>query len=116
MPRPHLAALKHRTRTGDAVRSKSEVVVADLLHALGISYLYEEPLFSRSDPRDFRLPDFTASFEGDIYYWEHLGMLNVPSHREAWGRKRKWYEANGYADRLARISHTYGTAPASGGC
>ncbi len=100
MQQPHIAALKHRTRKGDAVRSKSEVVVADLLHALGISYLYEEPLRSRLDPKDFRLPDFTASFEGDIYYWEHLGMLNVPSYREAWERKRKWYEANGYADRL----------------
>ena len=98
--RPHLAALKHRTRKGDAVRSKSEVVVADILHALGISYLYEEPLFARSDPRDFRLPDFTASFEGDIYYWEHLGMLSVPSYREAWERKHRWYEDNGYADRL----------------
>ena len=87
IPRPHLAALKHRTRKGDAVRSKSEVVVADILHALGISYSYEQPLFSRSDPKDFRLPDFTASFEGDVYYWEHLGMLNVPSYREAWERK-----------------------------
>ncbi|MCY3808957.1 MAG: AAA family ATPase, partial [Gemmatimonadetes bacterium] len=100
VPRRHLAALKHRTRTGEAVRSKSEVVVANLLHALGISYLYEEPLVSRSDPKDFRLPDFTASYEGDIYYWEHLGMLTVPDYREAWERKRKWYEANGYADRL----------------
>jgi hypothetical protein len=27
-------------------------------------------------------------------------MLNVQSYREAWERKRKWYEANGYADRL----------------
>ena len=32
IPRPHLAALKHRTRKGDAVRSKSEVVVADILY------------------------------------------------------------------------------------
>ena len=98
--RPHLAALIHRTRKGDAVRSKSEVVVADIFDALGISYSYERPLFSRSDPKDFRLPDFTASFEGDVYYWEHLGMLSVPSYREAWERKRTWYENNGYADRL----------------
>lgn len=48
----------------------------------------------------FRLPDFTARFEGDVYYSEHLGMLNVPSYREAWQRKRQWYEENGYADRL----------------
>jgi len=98
--RPHLEALIHRTRKGVAVRSKSEVVVADVLDALGISYEYEQPLYSRKDPKDFRLPDFTASFEGDVYYWEHLGMLNVPSYREAWERKRQWYEDNGYADRL----------------
>ena len=98
--RPHLDALIHRTRKGTAVRSKSEVIVADVLDALEISYSYEQPLFARSDPKDFRLPDFTASFEGDVYYWEHLGMLSVPSYREAWERKRKWYEDNGYADRL----------------
>ena len=98
--RVHLEALIHRTRKGVAVRSKSEVVVADVLDALEISYSYEQPLFSRSNPKDFRLPDFTASFEGDTYYWEHLGMLSVPSYREAWERKRKWYKDNGYADRL----------------
>jgi exodeoxyribonuclease V alpha subunit len=98
--RPHLEALIHRTRKGIAVRSKSEVVVADVLEALDISYEYEKPLYSRKDPRDFRLPDFTASFEGDVYYWEHLGMLTVPSYREAWERKQKWYEENGFADRL----------------
>jgi exodeoxyribonuclease V alpha subunit len=98
--RPHLEALIHRTRKGVAVRSKSEVIVADTLDGLGISYAYEQPLHSRSDLKDFRLPDFTASFEGDVYYWEHLGMLNVPNYREAWDRKRQWYEDNGYADRL----------------
>ena len=98
--RPHLEALIHRTRKGVAVRSKSEVVVADILESLEISYQYEQPLFSRSDPKDFRLPDFTASYEGDKYYWEHLGMLGVPRYREAWERKRRWYEDNGYADQL----------------
>lgn len=97
---PHLEALIHRTRRGVAVRSKSEVVVADILDALGISYLYEELLYSRSNPKDFRLPDFTVGFEGDVYYWEHLGMLNVPTYRDTWERKRQWYEDNGYADRL----------------
>ncbi len=74
--------------------------MADVLEALEISYVYEQPLYSRSNPKDFRLPDFTASFEGDVYYWEHLGMLSVPSYREAWERKSQWYEDNGYADRL----------------
>ena len=98
--RPHPEALIHRTRKGVAVRSKSEVIVADTLDALEISYAYEQPLYSQKNPNDFRLPDFTASFEGDTYYWEHLGMLVVPSYREAWERKRRWYEDNGYADRL----------------
>ena len=98
--RPHLEALIHRTRKGVAVRSKSEVVVADILESLEISYQYEQPLFSRSDPKDFRLPDFTVSYEGDTYYWEHLGMLMVPSYREAWKRKQEWYKNNGFGDRL----------------
>ena len=100
MNRPHLETLIHRTRQGVAVRSKSEVVVADILDALAISYNYEEPLYSRSDQKDFRLPDFTVSFEGDVYYWEHLGMLSNSIYREAWERKLKWYKDNGYNDRL----------------
>jgi hypothetical protein len=100
VPRPHLEALIHRTRKGLAVRSKSEVVVADTLQSLGISYEYEQPLYSVSNPDDFRLPDFTVSFEGDIFYWEHLGMLSVPSYKEAWERKRQWYEENGFSEQL----------------
>jgi hypothetical protein len=33
-------------------------------------------------------------------YWEHLGMLSVPSYKEAWERKRQWYEDNGYLGRV----------------
>jgi len=44
------------------------------------------------DPHDFRLPDFTIGYQGDTFYWEHLGMLNVPSYRLGWERKRRWYE------------------------
>ena len=36
----------------------------------------------------------------DKFYWEHLGMLSVPSYREAWERKRQWYEDNGFLDRV----------------
>ena len=87
-------------RRGVAVRSKSEVIVADILESLEISYQYEQPLYSRTDTKDFRLPDFTVSFEGDVYFWEHLGMLAVPSYREAWARKLEWYESNCFSDRL----------------
>jgi exodeoxyribonuclease V alpha subunit len=85
---------------GILVRSKSEVVVAGALSKLGISYEYEQKLTSEGDPNDFRLPDFTVSYEGDTFYWEHLGMLSVPSYKEAWERKRQWYEDNGFLGRV----------------
>lgn len=96
---PYPEKLIHRTQAGTLVRSKSEVIVADILTSLGMSYKYEQRLSSR-DGTDFRLPDFTVSYEGDTWYWEHLGMLNVPSYAEAWERKQRWYAANGYLDRV----------------
>jgi hypothetical protein len=104
--RYYAAHLIHRTRPctkypqGILVRSKSEVIVADILTSLGVSYEYEQKLVSKDDPNDFKLPDFTVSYEGDTFYWEHLGMLSVPSYQESWERKRQWYEANGYLDRV----------------
>ena len=98
--------LIHRTppssqnSNGILVRSKSEVIVAGALSKLGISYDYEQKLSSKDDPNDFRLPDFTVSYEGDTFYWEHLGMLSVPSYKEAWERKRQWYEDNGFLNRV----------------
>jgi len=98
--------LIHRTPSsaqypnGILVRSKSEVIVAGVLSKLGISYEYEQKLASKDDPNDFRLPDFTVSYEGDTFYWEHLGMPSVPSYQEAWKRKRQWYEDNKFLDQL----------------
>jgi len=92
--------LIHRTSKGVLFRSKSEVIIADILARLGASYEYEKKLVSCNDPHDFHLPDFTLSFEGDTFYWEHLGMLAIPSYREAWERKRQWYEDNGYLERV----------------
>ena len=98
--RPYAEALIHRTSTNIAVRSKSEVIVANTLTALGISYQYEQRLFARDNDKDFRLPDFTVSFDGDTYYWEHLGMLNLPQYKRDWERKKQWYADNGFADLL----------------
>lgn len=97
---PYVHHLIHRTMRNVLVQSKSEVIVADVLTSLGISYEYERPLASPENPSDFRLPDFTVSFEGDTWYWEHLGMLGVPSYRAAWERKKEWYKAHGFWDRV----------------
>ena len=98
--RYYAAHLIHRTSTGILVRSKSELVVAETLTRLGISYDYEKKVEAKDDPTDFRLPDFTVSYEGDTFYWEHLGMLSVPSYKEQWDLKQKWYEDKGYLGRV----------------
>src|SRR5260370_14544379 len=93
--------LIQRTGDGTRVRSKSEVVVYDVLASLGLSIQYEQPLTGHTgDAKDFRLPDFTIHHQGRVWYWEHLGMLNKASYRSDWQSKEHWYGANGYSDRL----------------
>jgi len=95
---PYPEKLIHRTLTGEMVRSKSEVVVGNVLTKLGIDYKYEEPL--EVAPHDFRLPDFTISFKGKTWYWEHLGMLNLESYKKEWERKKTWYEKHKLVDKV----------------
>jgi exodeoxyribonuclease V alpha subunit len=89
--------LIHRTSKNVLVRSKSEVIIANTLTNLGIDYKYEEKLIpNEENPNDYRLPDFTLTMAGDQYYWEHLGLLTIPSYKRDWERKRNWYEQNGF--------------------
>jgi ATP-dependent exoDNAse (exonuclease V) alpha subunit len=89
--------LIHRTSDGTPVRSKSEVIVYDILAGLGLSVKYEEPLHDKlGDRNDFRLPDFTVYYQGQTWYWEHLGMLDKASYKGDWEAKQEWYRENGY--------------------
>ena len=83
--------LIHRTERGDLVRSKSELVIADKLHARGIDYAYEQPLVLPNGRT--RYPDFTIAdhARGVTFYWEHLGMLDDPGYRARWEGKRAEY-------------------------
>lgn len=85
--------LIHRTRRGDSVRSKSEVIIADLLHSKKINYTYELPL--RGTDGLMRYPDFTFEDDelGQTFYWEHLGMMRDPAYRRRWNDKLEWYLA-----------------------
>jgi hypothetical protein len=86
--------LIHRTRRGEAVRSKSEVIIADLLHSLGVEYQYEKEFIAPDGSK--RLPDFTIDdpAAGLRVFWEHLGMLDRPSYRQKWQDKLAWYRAH----------------------
>ncbi len=90
--------LIHRTKNGIMVRSKSEVIIANMLCDNGIDdFLYEERLPIGDS---YKLPDFTFKdmASGTLIIWEHLGMLGNPEYRASWETKKKLYEANGYSE------------------
>ena len=86
--------LIHRTARGELVRSKSEVIIANLLHANRVNYQYEAPLEVDSL---IKYPDFTIEDDdtGEMYYWEHLGMLSDYNYRQRWNKKLMWYREQG---------------------
>ena len=90
--------LIHRTARGESVRSKSEVIIANLLHANGVDYRYEEPL--QIDGLT-KYPDFTIEDDntGERFYWEHLGMLSDEAYRQRWEEKVDWLKAHGISPR-----------------
>ena len=85
--------LIHCTLRGEAVRSKSEVIVADNLHNCGVQYQYEHPL-TRGGVTKY--PDFTIEDDDShvTFYWEHCGMLTDPGYRRRWLEKLSWYREN----------------------
>lgn len=86
--------LIHRTARGEMVRSKSEVIIANALAAKGLDYAYERPLTLDGVTK---YPDFTIEDmeSGRTVYWEHCGMLHVPSYRRRWEEKLAWYRERG---------------------
>jgi hypothetical protein len=83
--------LIHRTAKGELVRSKSEVIIANLLHGLDITYAYEPPFVGRDG--SIRYPDFTIddAETGQKVFLEHLGMITEPAYRRRWQNKLDWY-------------------------
>lgn len=80
----------HRTTDDKIVRSKSEVIISNLLHATGMNYRYEEPL--TYDGGEI-LPDFTIYLSnGRKIFWEHVGMLGVEDYDVRWSEKLHVYE------------------------
>lgn len=72
------------------VRSKSEAIITNLLVDRGIPFKYEEPL--RSKDGVMYLPDFTVTFRGEDYYWEHVGLIHDESYMAHWEKKKAWYD------------------------
>lgn len=91
---PYVENLIHKTKQGIYVRSKSEVIIANLLHDANILFEYERRFDTETG---WRLPDFSIPTSSDeLIILEHLGMLHRPSYREEWEIKKEFYRKNGY--------------------
>ncbi|MFP7297002.1 AAA family ATPase [Neobacillus niacini] len=92
--------LIHKTIRGEMVRSKSEVIVANILDKMKIEYSYEEPLDVNGKTY---IPDFTLRCQGKTAYLEHLGMLSNKSYKLHWDEKRANYESVGISETLGNL-------------
>ena len=95
---PYAEHLIHRTTKGHMVRSKSELVIANMLYQMSLQYEYERQLEGIKEPGKLR-PDFSfVDVSGDLIIWEHLGLLWRDDYRRAWDWKKNWYSKNGYVE------------------
>ncbi len=89
--------LIHRTEEGHLVRSKSELVIANMLFQLKIPYEYERVLDGTTAAGRLR-PDFSFVTADGVLVWEHFGMLSRPNYQRGWEWKRASYAKNGFAE------------------
>lgn len=82
----------HVTTGGLRVRSKSEVVIAEKLEAYQIPFRYEQVLYIEN--RRFS-PDFTIFHRGELFYWEHCGLVGNPRYMKHHKWKLDMYERAG---------------------
>ncbi|NLX82385.1 MAG: AAA family ATPase [Clostridiales bacterium] len=89
------ASLIHRTLKGELVRSKSEVIIANMLFEADIPYEYEKELSLGED--GIFIPDFTIddAESGRLIYWEHCGMMSDSHYRQRWEKKKSTYAKHG---------------------
>ena len=95
---PAAFAVEHIAITGEAVRSKSEVIIYDLLVKYGVPFRYEcaLKLIDLNGLETVRYPDFTILLaDGSCIYWEHLGILSDERYLGSSMAKLAIYHKNG---------------------
>lgn len=91
----HLDQLKYHSASGNMLRSKSEVFIDQILYRKSIPYRYE-CLLAFGEYSFF--PDFTIRNpqSGELFYWEHFGMMDNPSYSQNTFQKLALYISHGY--------------------
>lgn len=91
--------LKYETEKGEMVRSKSEVIIANILHQHRkyLLYKYERPLeVSIAGKKQIIHPDFTIMNlrTGKLMYWEHAGRMDDVRYVNDFVQKMNVYAEN----------------------
>lgn len=94
----HLLNKIHKTESGIWVRSKSEVIIANILYRSSIDFQYEEKLYYNQS--QWKEPDFTIRHNGKTWYWEHLGLLGDEQYNENWQEKKQIFKDLGVWDNV----------------
>ena len=91
--------LRYETEKGEMVRSKSEVIIANILyqHRKDLLYKYERPLEVMIGGREQIIhPDFTILnlHTGNICFWEHAGRVDDARYVNEFVQKMNAYIEN----------------------
>lgn len=102
-------APEYYSKKGMRVRSKSEILISDILDEYEIPFLYEKPVKFKNGTTVH--PDFTildAANKREII-WEHFGMMDDIEYRNNAFGKIRLYESNGFYQGVNFI-YTFETA------
>ena len=93
---PYPKGEQYETDNGDFVRSKSELIIANMLHGMGIHYDYERVVYLKNGSRKY--PDFTILNlkTGKKIIWEHFGRLDDEKYLNENLKKIEEYHRYGY--------------------
>ncbi len=99
--------LIYKTGSGNIVRSKSEAMIDMLLHVNSIPFRYECELQLGETTL---YPDFTLRhpMTGNLFYWEHFGMMDNPAYCRNVSSKLQLYFSHGIIPSINLIT-TYET-------
>lgn len=89
--------LRHVSSFGMKFRSKSEALIAELLHNAGIPFTYEASLVLEDEfgTKHYYKPDFTFILpDGRHIIWEHFGRMDLPEYRKKNCKKLAIYHYN----------------------
>lgn len=85
---------KYDTNSGVLVRSKSELIIANILEEFGVLYQYQ-PEYVINGKKIY--PDFVVrkTFTGETIIWEHFGALSKENYEAGMNQKMQAYFARG---------------------